>query len=185
RPLGLPLPPAVPHGSGHVPRSAGGGMNALYPSLLAAAFAALSLPAAAQHAGHAQHETHAPQEEQARHATPETPPERLPREPVPPLTDADRAAAFPAGLSGHAVHEGIHSFVLVERLETADTGGDPLAWEAYAWIGTDLDRAWLRSEGDAVDGRVEAANLELFYGRAISRWWDGVAGVRHDFGDGP
>ena len=31
---------------------------------------------------------------------------------------------------------------------------------------------------------TEAADLEVFYGRAIARWWDVVAGVRHDFKPG-
>ena len=34
-------------------------------------------------------------------------------------------------------------------------------------------------------GSVEAADIEVLYGRSISRWWDAVAGVRHDFGEGP
>lgn len=109
-----------------------------------------------------------------------------PREPIPEITAADRAAAFP-DVDGHAVHDNaVHWFVLVDRLETWNgDDGSPVAWETSAWIGTDLDRAWLRSEGEALDGSVESANVELLYGRAISRWWDAVAGIRHDFGDGP
>jgi copper resistance protein B len=60
-----------------------------------------------------------------------------------------------------------------------------VAWEAQSWIGTDLDRAWLRSEGERVDGVTESADIELLYGHSISPWWDVVAGVRHDFGYGP
>ena len=111
----------------------------------------------------------------------------MPREPVPPVTPADRAAAFP-DVAGHAVHDkSIHSFVLLDRLETwdADGAGTALAWETLAWVGTDLDRLWVRSEGEAHDGGVESGDLEVFYGRAIARWWDGVVGLRHDFGDDP
>src|SRR3546814_17995006 len=32
---------------------------------------------------------------------------------------------------------------------------------------------------------TESADFEVLYGRAIARWWDLVAGVRHDFGEGP
>jgi copper resistance protein B len=109
-----------------------------------------------------------------------------PREPIPPVTDADRAAAFP-DVAGHAVHDdAVHWFALVDRLETWEGDhGSPVAWEASGWIGTDLDRAWFRSEGEAMDGSVESASVEVLYGRAISRWWDAVAGIRHDFGEGP
>src|SRR3546814_15903842 len=46
-----------------------------------------------------------------------------PREPIPPVTPADRAAAFP-DVAGHAVHcKSVHSFWLLERLEVWDADG--------------------------------------------------------------
>ena len=51
-------------------------------------------------------------------------------------------------------------------------------------VGKDIDKLWLRSEGERVEGRTESADVELLYGRAISPWWDLVAGVRHDFQPG-
>src|SRR3546814_17252646 len=59
-----------------------------------------------------------------------------------------------------------------------------MAWEAKAWVGSDLNRLWLRSEGERAGGSTESADVEVLYGRAIARWWDAVAGVRHDFGFG-
>ncbi|MEO5962560.1 MAG: copper resistance protein B, partial [Thermomonas sp.] len=53
-----------------------------------------------------------------------------------------------------------------------------------AWIGTDLNRVWLRSEGEQVDGKLDGADLEVLYGRSIAPWWDVVAGIRHDFKPG-
>ena len=109
-----------------------------------------------------------------------------PREPIPGVTEADRLAAFPV-LAPHAAHgDSINSYWLMDHLEAWDADeGTGLGWEASAWIGTDLDRLWLRSEGEAVGGSVESADIEVLYGRSISRWWDGVAGIRHDFGEGP
>lgn len=105
--------------------------------------------------------------------------------PIPDPTDADREAAFPP-VAGHAVHDrGIHSFFLLDRLEAWDADpGDALAWEAQGWIGGDLHRVWLRSEGERIGGDTESAELEVLYGRGIARWWDLVAGVRHDFAPG-
>lgn len=108
-----------------------------------------------------------------------------PLTPIPMLTDADRAAAVaPAG--GHAAHDNtIQSFTLIDRLETWNTDqGSGLEWEGQAWIGTDLNRLWLRSEGERIGGRTENASLEALYGRSVSPWWDVVAGVRHDFTPG-
>ena len=108
-----------------------------------------------------------------------------PRTPIPAVTDADRAAAVPPP-SDHPVHDnGIYSYVLFNRLEAWDADpGSALGWEGQAWIGTDLNRVWLRSEGERAAGRTESADLEVLYGRSIAPWWDLVAGVRHDFQPG-
>lgn len=118
---------------------------------------------------HSQHGMHAPDE---------------PRTPIPPITEADRAAASFTG--GHAAHDdGTYTFVLIDRLEATDgEHGRGQAWEVQAWMGKDIDKLWLRSEGERVEGRTESADVELLYGRAISPWWDLVAGVRHDFKPG-
>lgn len=105
--------------------------------------------------------------------------------PIPPLTDADRAAAVPPP-GGHAVHDNsIQRYVLINRLEAWDADqGSSMQWEAQGWIGTDLNRLWLRSEGERVGGETESADLEVLYGRSVARWWDLVAGVRQDFKPG-
>jgi copper resistance protein B len=143
-----------------------------------AAACMLALPAAAggqEHRHPAQQDSHASHAEHGRDA---------PREPIPPLTAADRAAAFPAIHAGHAMHgAGWHAYYQLDQLEARDSAeGTGLGWDAMAWVGGDLHRAWLRTEGERVDGRSEAADVELLYGRAVSRWWDLVAGARHDFG---
>lgn len=108
-----------------------------------------------------------------------------PLTPVPVLTDADRAAAVRPP-SDHPVHDNsVQSFVLFNRLEAFDAEpGTGLEWEGQAWIGTDMNKLWLRSEGERVDGKTENADLEVLYGRSFARWWDAVAGVRHDFQPG-
>ena len=113
-------------------------------------------------------------------------PADAPINPVPPITPSDREAAFP-DVAGHHVHDdSIHSFWLLDRLEAwdADTGTGA-GWGATGWVGTDIDRLWLRSEGERPDGTTGSADIEVLYGRAIAPWWDLVAGVRHDFGEGP
>jgi copper resistance protein B len=105
--------------------------------------------------------------------------------PIPEVTDADRAAAIPPP-TDHPVHDnGIHSYLLLDRLEAWDANpGAGLAWEGQGWVGTDLDRLWLRSEGERLDAGLHSADLEALYGHAISPWWDLVAGIRHDFKPG-
>lgn len=108
------------------------------------------------------------------------------REPIPAITDADRAAAFPE-LEVELLHgSSRHSFWLLDQLEAVDASeGTEISWDAIGWVGSDLNRLWLRSEGSALDGSVENGQIEALYGRAVLPWWDVVAGVRQDFGDGP
>jgi len=104
-----------------------------------------------------------------------------PKTPIPPVTDADRAAAFPKLAHDHAHAPEWQSKVLMEKLEFWDADhGTGMAWEGKAWVGSDINRLWLRSSGERVAGETEAADLELLYGRAVSPWWDAVVGLRHD-----
>ncbi|WP_326519854.1 copper resistance protein B [Xanthomonas arboricola] len=127
-----------------------------------------------EHAPHAEAVTQTP-------ASPST--GALPRTPIPEPTAEEIAAAF-APLQHHAMHApGINHYVLLDRLEAFDTTrGSGQDWEARAWIGGDIDRLWLRSEGERQDGRTQAASVEAFYGHAISPWWDLLVGARQDIG---
>lgn len=111
----------------------------------------------------------------------------LPRTPIPVLTDADRAAAFPTLSHASMDHgEAIHHYVLLDRLETWDADpGRGQAWEGSAWVGGDIDRLWLRSEGQRTRGRLASADLEALYGHAVGPWWDLLLGARNDSGGGP
>ena len=133
-----------------------------------------------QHQGH-QHHGHA-----GTHAATADPATQLPREPIPDLTDADRAAAFP-DLHHHMAHPAELNFrVLFDHFEwqDADAGG-AFSWGSRTWIGSDLDRLWIRSGGERVSGRMHSADIEVLYGRSVSAWWDVVGGIRHDFNPGP
>ena len=107
------------------------------------------------------------------------------RTPIPALTDADRAAVF-SSHSGHAVHDtALNSLFLADKLEWQDADdGSTLAWDLSGWIGGDIDRLWLRSEGERTNGKTEDAEIQALWGHAISPWWDVVSGIRQDFKPG-
>jgi copper resistance protein B len=119
------------------------------------------------------------------HSAHQAGPSDKPKEPIPPITDADRAAAFPAGMEGHAVHDReLRYFVLFDQLEWQGSGTGGANLENTSWIGSDLNRLWFRAEGESEDGRVESAFVHALWGHSFSRWWDVVAGVRQDFRPG-
>jgi copper resistance protein B len=105
---------------------------------------------------------------------------------VRPITDADRVAAFP-DVHGHAAHDNaINYFLLFDQAEWLSAGsGLALNWDTKGWVGRDRDRVWFRSEGEREGGRIAHAEAQLFYGRAVGRWWDVLAGVRQDMRPGP
>src|SRR5690606_6368951 len=121
------------HGSRHVPRSAGGGvMRDTFLSLVAAVVLLAGAPSSAdaQHAGHAPSPApvlgghgSADAQPQERHGHGQD--EDRPGAPyIPPITDEDRAAAFPELKGQHAVHDNaVHAFVLVDQLEWQGAGG--------------------------------------------------------------
>jgi copper resistance protein B len=102
-----------------------------------------------------------------------------------PLTDEDRAAAFP-DLQGHAVHDrAINYFVLADQLEwQSGQGSTAVNWDVTGWIGRDRNRFWFRTEGDATSGELEQGQAHALYGHQFSRWWDVVAGLRQDLRPG-
>ena len=114
-------------------------------------------------------------------------PERPPAQPVPlpPVTEADRAAAFPDVQAHPLQDDAVHYFVQFDQLEWHAGNGSGLRWETDGWLGRDRDRLWFRSEGESADGRLGVAEAHLFYGRAVARWWELVVGVRQDFRPGP
>lgn len=83
---------------------------------------------------------------------------------------------------GHAVHDKAINFqVVFDQLEWQFIHGEQgQRWDGQSWIGGDVNRIWLRSEGEAIHGTVEEAEAQILYGRSIGRWWDAVAGVRFD-----
>lgn len=107
------------------------------------------------------------------------------RTPIPALTDADRAAVFTSH-AGHQVHDSaINTYFLADKLEWQDADdASTLTWDLSGWIGGDIDRLWLRSEGERSNGSTEDAEIQALWGHAISPWWDVVSGVRQDFKPG-
>jgi len=141
-------------------------------------------PAAAQHEGHADHSNHTPAPSTSHPNAHAAHQNRTPitHTPVPQLTDADLAAAFPV-TDPHAMQHAArwNHFVLIDQLEGWNNAhGSGQQWQVDAWIGGDINRLWLRNEGQRTDKHLANWSLDALYGRALSPWWDVVAGIRHD-----
>ena len=75
------------------------------------------------------------------------------------------------------------SKILVERAETRITNGkDGYAWDVTAWTGGDIDKLWMKSEGEGAYGeKIEKVEVQALWSHAIAPYFDFQAGVRTDF----
>ena len=70
-----------------------------------------------------------------------------------------------------------------DRLEyRAQEGEDSLFWDVEAWLGSDYNKIYLESEGTWLmdEEEFEEVEVELYYARTITTFWDLKAGIRHD-----
>ncbi|RUM33077.1 MAG: copper resistance protein B [Desulfobulbus sp.] len=83
--------------------------------------------------------------------------------------------------SGEMIDDPLLSMVIVDQLEVqVGDGDDPLVWEAEGWLGYDLNKLWLKTDGEYLDGRIEDVEVQALYSRAIAPFWDVQIGWRGD-----
>jgi len=111
------------------------------------------------------------------HCTPRPSSPDTPREPIPPLTDADRAAAFPVLNTAHHHASPVHWLTRFDHLEAWEHGQ---SWSADFRYGGDLHRLRLSSAGERRNGTLDAATWHAHYSRSLTPWWNLLAGARHD-----
>ena len=68
-----------------------------------------------------------------------------------------------------------------DQLEARDTDdGTVTAWEGHFWAGRDLNKLWIKTEGERSSEGTESVEFQLLYSRAIDANWDLQLGLRHD-----
>ena len=76
--------------------------------------------------------------------------------------------------------------VLVDRMEARFRDGEEdYLVDAQAWYGGDLDKLWLKAEGEgAFGGDFEGLEIQALWSHAIGPWFDLQSGFRYDVRDG-
>jgi copper resistance protein B len=119
-----------------------------------------------------------------------------PAAPAPPAPPADHAADAVYGAEAmqasramlHREHGGMRFHQILFNVAEAQVrqGGDGYRWDAEGWWGGDIHRLVVKSEGEGRFGRrIEAAEAQALYSRAIGPYFDLQAGLRQDLGAGP
>jgi len=114
--------------------------------------------------------------------------------PPPPPQDHAADRVYPPAAMAEARHDfrhehGGHSFyqVMFNLAEVqVRNGKDGYRWDGEAWWGGDINRIWLKSEGEGAfrDG-VESAEVQALYSHAIGPYFNLQGGVRYDFKPNP
>jgi copper resistance protein B len=91
------------------------------------------------------------------------------------------ASAARSGARRHACDQ------IPDQLEVGiGKGREAYSWDGQFWYGGNINKLWLKSEGEGeFGGSLEAAEIQGLWSRAINPWFDLQAGVRQDFGEGP
>lgn len=88
--------------------------------------------------------------------------------------------AFPTlTMAGVLNDDPILSSLEIDRLEWRDTGRETaLSWSINTWIGTDIYRFKINSEGERSQNKTEKHELEMLYSQGVSPFWNMEIGLR-------
>ena len=103
----------------------------------------------------------------------------------------DRPAALPGMSPGDAVQpvydQEIFAHGMFSQLEGRWNGSNTqFRWEGQGWVGTDLDKLWIKSEGTLLsNGTLDDGQHQFLYSRAVTTYFDLQAGLRSDIDSRP
>jgi len=86
---------------------------------------------------------------------------------------------------GQSVHaagtdDPLRTMLIMDRFEVLDNDENTRVWEGSFYMGYDLDKLYLYSEGEATSNGLETSQNELVYSRAIAPFWDAQIGLAYD-----
>ncbi len=78
------------------------------------------------------------------------------------------------------------TLVIVDELEYRNADeGSVQTWNVQGWLGRDLRKLWIKTEGERGGGSTEDAELQFLYSKSVGRYWEFQVGVRQDFKPSP
>ena len=96
------------------------------------------------------------------------------------LHTAIATIAFTLHLAASGSGDPLRTMLLMDKFELYDNAEHTRRWEGSFYIGYDLDKLYLYSDGEATSEGVQKSQNELVYSRAIAPFWDLQAGLVYD-----
>jgi copper resistance protein B len=75
--------------------------------------------------------------------------------------------------------------VIIDQFEKGVDPSDPTQFSAQAWLGHDLNKLWLKTEGEYANSEEQDLEIQALYSRAIAPYWDLQLGVKTDIKPSP
>jgi len=82
--------------------------------------------------------------------------------------------------SAMAMGDQTFSYARIEADVGEHDGEAAYSWNGEAWVGGNIHKLYLTTQGDAAANEVHEAEVQLLYSRMIADFWDVQMGVRHD-----
>ena len=92
------------------------------------------------------------------------------------------ALTIPSALVADMNDDPLLTKLQINQLEARNTEAhDSLTWDIDLWVGKDLHKFWIKSEGERAGGETKNAELQMLYSRAVTPFWDFQIGWRKDW----
>ena len=77
----------------------------------------------------------------------------------------------------------IRTMLIMDKFEWIDNDENSREWDGSFYVGYDIDKLYLYSQGSSTSDGLEWSQNELVYSRAIAPFWDIQAGITYDKND--
>lgn len=88
--------------------------------------------------------------------------------------------ALGQGIQAAGADDPIRTMLIVDQLEVLNNDENSREWEASFYVGYDLDKLYLYTEGSATSDGLQKSQNDVVYSRAIAPFWDIQAGIAYD-----
>jgi copper resistance protein B len=74
----------------------------------------------------------------------------------------------------------------VDQLEIrSDNENSLFVWDAEGWVGKDLNKFWIKTDGEYNNDQIEETEIQALYSRAVAPFWDLQLGWRRNIRPSP
>ena len=90
------------------------------------------------------------------------------------------SVGFTQGLQAAGGDDPLRTMLVMDRFELFNNDENTRVWEGSFYVGYDIDKLYVYSDGESTSDGLESSQNELVYSRAIAPFWDAQIGLVYD-----